>query len=67
MAVIVKIIFIYIKKPHTYLPYVPNMFTEYEKNPPKNCEWVIIPYSAKKMLKWLSLKGRNSLKIYSSP
>ena len=35
MAVIVKIVFIYIKKPYTYLPHVPNMFTKYEKNPSK--------------------------------
>ena len=35
MAVIVKIIFIFIKKPYTYLPYVHNMFTKYEKKPSK--------------------------------
>ena len=35
MTIIVKIIFIYIKKPYTYLPCVPNMFTKYEKNPSK--------------------------------
>ena len=33
MAVIVKINFIYIKKPYTYLYYIPTMFTKYEKNP----------------------------------
>ena len=32
MAVIVKINFIYIKKPYTYLYYVPNKFTKYKKN-----------------------------------
>ena len=37
MAVIVKNIFIYIKKTYTYLPYVPNMFTKYEKKSLKNC------------------------------
>ena len=35
MAVIVKMIFINIKKPYTNLPQVPNMFTKYEKNSSK--------------------------------
>ena len=56
MAIIVKINFI--KKPYTYLYYVPSMFTKYEKNP-SNTVGVV----AKKLQKWLSLKGHNSLKI----
>ena len=35
MAVIVKINFLYIKKPYAYLHYTPNMFTKYKNNPSK--------------------------------
>ena len=55
MAVIVKINFIYFKKPYVYLHYVPNMFTKYEKNPTKTVEvadYNIITYCAKSCQKF---------------
>ena len=48
MAVIVKINFIFIKKPYAYLHYVTDMFTKYKKNPSKP---VVIPSYVKTLTK----------------
>ena len=57
------------KNPHAHLQYVHNMYARFEKDPLKTVGEVdytnSIPYNAKICLKWLSSKGRNSVKINS--
>ena len=58
------------KNPHAHLQYVHNMYARFAKDPLKTMGGVdytnCIPYNAKICLKWLSSKGRNSVKINSS-
>ena len=58
-----------IKNPQAHLQYVPNLYAKFEKDPLKTVRGFdytnSIPYNAKICLKWLSSKGRNSVKINS--
>ena len=70
MSNFVKNYFFIGKNSYAHLQYIHNKYAWFHNDPLKTVRGVdytnSIPYNAKSCLKWLSSKGSNSVKIYSS-